>query len=391
MDYLGTLKTIKEEVDKVMEQLKIIEKLDNIHETDFKIHKNNIILLNESIEKLKKIYENNKNNNMKNNLKYALISDIELNIKKINKKLKRFIIWYDKISTGNCIIFMRIREALLKTPEKMERDIESIFEKINPLIHELIDLESTIFGNAINIKHPLLQQVWMLLGDDNIRETQVPDNLIAQCLYTLLKQEEGGKLKREKYCIKMIENFVKYIDTLSGSDPDKSISIFELNDFEITDDNVQSIKKLIGIDKELHEELRKDLDISFICGVKVYHNSPMEIKIEGHWPSVKAVEFKIPESNEDDLVFNGLDIECTCMDQGWGGTGHCNVRYQINDNHPEHAFSIWRGKFDKELYKFTIPSDKAKLGNNVIIWLLTPAWGGWQAHMSSFKATLKLM
>jgi thiamine phosphate synthase YjbQ (UPF0047 family) len=70
---------------------------------------------------------------MKNNLKYALISDIELNIKKINKKLKRFIIWYDKISIGNCIIFMRIREALLKTPEKMERDIESIFEKINPL------------------------------------------------------------------------------------------------------------------------------------------------------------------------------------------------------------------------------------------------------------------
>jgi hypothetical protein len=255
----------------------------------------------------------------------------------------------------------------------------------------LIDLESTIFGNAINIKHPLLQQVWMLLGDDNIRETQVPDNLIAQCLYTLLKQEEGGKLKREKYCIKMIENFVKYIDTLSGSDPDKSISIFELNDFEITDDNVQSIKKLIGIDKELHEELRKDLDISFIFGAKVYHNSPMEIKIEGHWPSIKAVEFKIPESNEDDLVFNGLDIESTCMDQGWGGTGHCNVRYQINDNHPEYAFSIWRGKFDKELYKFTIPHDKAKLGDNVIIWLLTPAWGGWEAHMSSFKATLKLM
>ena len=329
----------------------------------------------------------------KHNLKFAFIDILQIEINNFKEVLQECKIWSANATNNQCFYIYRCGFMALNPPSIMEKKIEDVFEKIKPLLKELDELEKYIFGSAIEIKHPILQKAWMLVGANQLNETFLPADTIIQGLFFLLKKEENGTLKKEEYCKKMIEEFIKFIDSSAGTPPDNKITLLELNQIEITEENKSSVKKLLGILKQPDEIIITEIDTGFKEPIKVISNDPIEIpNCEGYganWPSKKACEFIISTENINNLDFFGIDFEINAVDQGWGGTGHDQVRFQVNDQMPQVAFSIWRDKVPDGNYKFNIGPDKVKLGDTVRIWLCSAPWNGWQAKMNSCKAFLK--
>ena len=74
-------------------------------------------------------------------------------------------------------------------------------------------------------------------------------------------------------------------------------------------------------------------------------------------------------------------------DQGWGGTGHVQVRYAVNDQVSIKAFNVDRN--DREIknntHKVIINSDGINEDDEITIYLLCPVWAGWSSKVLSVK------
>ena len=383
---VSTLSNLKSGIDELLKQLESLKNIEIITLTQLPTYEESLKALKSSIETLYDIfiYEIPP----QHQLRLVLIKTTELEVNILNKIFIEFEEWHKNITGNTCCYLVRLKTLILEKPTIIEGKLNNSFEKMKPIIKDMIELEDDILGSAKRIQHPILKRAWINIGGNQLNDNDISATMLIQSLYVMLKKEEHGVLKKEDYCKKMIENFVRYIDTLAGTPPDTRISIEELCAVNITPENSVSVKGLLGITKQPDEELTIDIDIVSTLPMTIYNNHEiLERTHRGYgcdWPSAVACEFVVPKNDNYELF--GVKVTCEACDQGYGGPGHAQVRYQVNNENAVPAFSIWRNKVPDGIYNFIINPDQVKVGDKVKIWICSPPWGGWLISLKSLEA-----
>jgi hypothetical protein len=116
------------------------------------------------------------------------------------------------------------------------------------------------------------------------------------------------------------------------------------------------------------------------------------LECEGYgsnWPYKILFDFIIPKL--DQKIYDQIEIKIECTDQGWGGTGHSNLRYQIGTSKILPAFFIDRNKNPLSIYTHIIKQDEIVPDNKVTFWLCSAPWTGWSATVKSVNIELKIL
>jgi hypothetical protein len=393
-----TLEKLKTGVVELLEQIEALKNIQIITLNQLPVYSKSITALQESITILHNILVHDVPEEHK--LRLVLIETLQLEVTDLNTIITECTKWNDKIVNNACCYIYSAKTMILEPPKVIQEKLINGFSRIRPIIEDMIKLEHDILGSAIKIKHPILRRAWIQVGSDQLNSGFVDANQLCGILYDLLEKEENGVIKRKDYCKKMVKNFVRYIDTLGGNEPDSRITIQELDKIKSTIENSSSVKGLLGIFKQPNEEVTKQLTILFNGPFKVTNiDAVLEKSHRGYgcdWPSKVACEFIIPDVLETDLkedLFGdvslfGVNVNCNAGDQGHGGTGHAQVRFQVNDEPAIPAFSVWRDKVPDGNYSFTIGPDKVKVGDNVKIWVCSPPWAAWNITLNSINANV---
>ena len=117
--------------------------------------------------------------------------------------------------------------------------------------------------------------------------------------------------------------------------------------------------------------------------VTVLSNDPIHIPVlvnKKHygekWPSKLVCKTQMPFDTSK------IRISFAATDQGWGGTGHCSVRYQLDDGGPQLMYFVQNGKYLNNLYVYDILKNIDR-GTRLSIYLCCAPWPGWEAHISN--------
>ncbi len=100
-----------------------------------------------------------------------------------------------------------------------------------------------------------------------------------------------------------------------------------------------------------------------------------------HWPYKVICEFELDNINS----VNSVTATFVAKDQGWGGTGHCNVRYRVGSSKILPAFFIDREKTPSNTYTYIIKKDELEgltVSDKITFWLCSAPWGGWSAQVT---------
>ena len=126
-----------------------------------------------------------------------------------------------------------------------------------------------------------------------------------------------------------------------------------------------------------------DKCIVFYEHVTVYNNDPViipassltesgEIRYGSDWPS-KVVLTYIVQSK-----LSKIRIKYIADDQGFGGTGHANVRYQINTDEPVVMAFLKHNEYENNIYTYDINTSLIP-GDKITLYLICPPWNAWRA------------
>jgi len=424
IDIVSVFKGLKACIEIILCELQSIQSILEITNEQFPIYEGAIYTLQRSINNLYKIYSYGIP--IEHELKFELLHTISIKLKKFSTILKKFSEWDTKIIRPKCLSIEQFFFFLSNpSPSKILAKLEKTFIEIKPLIEDQIFLENKILGTAIRIKHPILQKSWMMIGENQLNDTDVPANIIIENLYAMYLKEVNGYIPDKDWVIKQITDFINKIDGIASSEPDGKISITEINQFPVTEENSQSVKLLIYITERDMTMINTNLSVvtdndssetleSFtISGEPLYINIPIDfngpVKInhlgtriirepfcEGYgadFNNINACEFTVTSEllPAEYYYLFGVDIECISTDQGFGGTNQCHMRYQINDEKLVKCFQIDRNNFPDNIYKFSIPPENIKLGDTIKLWIFCPAWNGWSMSLNSIKATARFI
>jgi hypothetical protein len=417
IDIVSVFKGLKSCIEVILCELQSIQGILEITNEQFPIYEGAIYSLQKSINNLHKIY--GYGIPIEHELKFELLYTISIKLKKFSKILKKFSEWNTKIIRPKCLSSKQILFFLSNdSPSKILEKLEKTFVEIKPLIEDQIFLENKILGTAIRIKHPILQKAWIMIGENQLNDTDVPVNIIIENLYAMYLKETNNYIPDKDWVIKQITNFVNNIDGIASSEKDGKISITEMNQYPLTEENSLSVKKLINItdtnninpvneNNQLSEilesvEVSKEpvniiIPIDFTGPVKINYLGKRTIRepyCQGYgadFNNIDACKFFVKSDiypSENYKLF-GIDVECNSSDQGFGGTNQCHMRYQINDEVLVKCFQIDRNIFPNNIYKFSIPPEKISTNDVIKLWIFSPAWNGWSMSLNSVKATAR--
>jgi len=437
IDVVSVFKGLKACIEVVLCELQSIQSILEITNEQFPIYAGAIYSLQRSINNLSKIYSYGIP--IEHELKFQLLNTIHVKLKKFSKILKNFSEWDAKIIQPKCISFEQFLFFLSnQSPSKILNKLEKTFIEIEPLINSQILLENKILGTAIRIKHPILQKAWLMMGENQLNESYMPENILIDNLFDMYKKEKNDYIpegKKESIC-KKIGDFVKSLDGLAISPADGNISIIEMNQFKITEENSISVNGLINIDDVINdvvvfnggivnsvvngvididnkinngeEKEQKEVELVPInSAIPIEFNGPVKINYNGNrtllepycvgygadFNNINACEFVVGLDllPNDKYKLFGVDVECIAMDQGFGGTNQCHLRYQVNDNVSVKVFQVNRDQFKDNKYNFSIVPENIVLGDTVKLWIFCPGWSGWSMSLNSVKAVARFV
>jgi hypothetical protein len=239
----------------------------------------------------------------------------------------------------------------------------------------------------------------------------------------LLKVETKNKALNKIKWRPRVHKLLKVIDSSCLSAEDTRLSIMEMNSLDKEYMKYVNVKKLLKmIDESVEDDSSEENDSSedsckgvslemilpiirgpYNFGLDVNFTSMGELvgsavsdrldNCNGYgsdFPFSRICEFILPDldtSNDYDSSYLNLDIKA--CDQGWGGTGHVQVRYQINDGECLHGFNVNRDNNITGEYNISIPLDQTlHSSDKIILYLLCPTWGGWCANVSSVEGEI---
>lgn len=196
-------------------------------------------------------------------------------------------------------------------------------------------------------------------------------------------EEEEGKEEEDEEGEEDIAD-----DETVKADHSEAVSL-ELSSSEKFFDEIKIEDNLISLEK-----------ITTITGCSCSSKAPASLGYGGDFPAIMVLDMTIPSI--DDHVKQGGDerlyekelvevlFSAVAKDQGWGGTNHAHVRYQINDSACNKAFNIKRDKENPDnIYSFTINGSDINNGDRIQMWLFCPPWGGWNASFEKISCVYK--
>jgi hypothetical protein len=407
-DIITVFKGLKNCIEVILCELQSIQSILEITNEEFPIYESALYALQHSINNLMKIY--NYKIPIQHILKFELLQNIHIKLKSFSTILDQFSDWDTRIIKHKCLNFEQFLFFLSNpSPSKILQKLEKTFICIEPLIKDLLVLEEKILGTAIRIEHPILQKAWLMVGGNQLNDTDIPSSILVENLYAMYLIEQNNYIPNKDYVIKKITDFVNTIDGIAGTDHDNKITITEINLFTTTESNSKSVKALIDIsvsEKEPVElddvklgpiyvnipiEFREPVNVNYM-GKKII-KEPLCIGYGSDFNNINACEFMILSDllpNNNYKLF-GIDIECIANDQGFGGTNQCHLHYQINDKISVKAFHVDRNQFPDNTYKFSIPPEKILLGDVVKLWIFSPGWSGWSMTLNGVKSRAKFV
>ena len=410
-DIISVFKAVLSCTQLVLCELQSMQGILEITNERFPIYESALYSLQHSMNNLMKIY--NYKIPIQHVLKFELLNLLRMKLDDFSSMLTMFRKWDSKFMNAKCLTCDMILFLIANPkPSNILNKIENAFSEVQPLIKEQILLESSVLGSAISIEHPILQKAWIMLGANQIGETDIPLNLLADNLYSMYLIEQNNYVPNKEYIIKKINEFLNHIDGIAASKSDGKISITEMNFFKSNEQNTKSVKDMCNItDAELisannissHNTTEPDIlglinvliPTNFDKPITVSYSSirtikePLCVGYGADFNNISGCEFIVPSEllPNDKYKLAGITVECVACDQGFGGTNQCHMRYQINDNVTVKVFQIDRNQFPNNIYKFSIPPENIELDNKVTLWIFSPQWGGWSMTLSSVNAT----
>ena len=445
IDIIATFNGLRSCIKSILCELESLQNILKMTNEQFPIYEGTIYSLENSINKLDEIYKCGVP--IEHELEMKKLALLALKLKNFNDILVKLREWDRNILQPKCMtcdqcVYFFSNPA----PSKVLAKLEDTFKQIEPLVNSQIELEKNILGTAIRIPHPILQKTWLMMGRNQLNESDIPSNIIEQNLYNMLKKEENNHIVNEQHYCKRIKKLVKYIDGLAMTKPDQKITIIEMCQFLPTEENSKSVKDLLNvkeidnikIDEENKEEfddnvienkeiikdtkdtedttlIEKSLKLELIdkepihISIPIPFEKPVKVNYLGtrtirepyctgygaDFHNIDACTFTIPlylESNlSSEYKLCGIDVECNATDQNFGGTNQSHCRYQVNDNNLVKAFQVDRNQFPTNNYKFSIPPEEIKLGDTVKLWIFSPGWSGWSITLNSISAKARFI
>jgi hypothetical protein len=420
-DVFATLTNIQGCIQKLLDELQSMKSLLEITSTKFPIYESIISSIQQSIDNIIKVNKYKIPN--KHALKYDLIKILHMKLEDISGMLIMFKTWNTKMGIRNCCSFEKFVFLIRNPrPSSILQQLETAFSDLEPLITKLIDLEKNILGTAISIEHPILQKAWLMVGGNQLNETTIPIHIMVEHLYLMYSIENNDFVTNKDYIIKRITDFLKLFDGMASSVADGNLSIVEMNFLKPTTFNSHSVSEMVNItDKDIFENMfpfcREEMEKDYVLestALKVMNikipidlkenmyisyagrrniKEPLCVGYGADFNNTNACQFIISPDllpNEHYRLF-GIDVECNATDQGFGGTGQCHLRYQINDKVTVKAFQVDRDLFPDNIYKFSIPPDNIKIGDTVTLWIFSPGWNGWSMHLKSVHSSARFI
>jgi hypothetical protein len=420
------LLTINDGVKGILMELKCLKKIKYFIKFDMHLYEEALQVMNDKID----IFYEAFNSGILNHraISLSILNIINLHLNEIQSTFIKIKKWNHKVSKKGV---RKLFTLYINNPSKMKALLQKKMDSIIPHLYELQELERTIFGTAIRIKQKILRKAWMLVGGNQLNDSFLPKNLFCENLYMLLKSEGGGELKRKDFWKEKIKLFVDDLDGSACTEIDDKLSVAELNEIpddliyeysvmelilnftkktepstalmltnlsdvnidvnDNNDNNDNNEKEVLMIeDKSELKEVIKEIELNFDEQIFVNHRNKVMIpKCKGYganWPSKLCIEFIIPELPDDRYQLFYVKIKLTSYDQKWGGTGHCQVRYQINNEMPIIGFSVNTEKNKENEYEIRISGENIKVGNIVKIWACCPPWSGWEIIVDKINA-----
>jgi hypothetical protein len=209
------------------------------------IYEESINILCVSVSKILGLWK--KDIPIEHKLKIGLLQNLGNKLSAFHKILLKFRVWYNDVVSSEPIksysrCFICIKQLTKEKPSKIKKQLEKTFEEINPIIAIVINLEKSIFGSAIRIRHPILQMAWINIGENQLSDTAVSKTFLIESLISMFVKENNTICESD---VKNISNLVDRMDSISGTSTDSLISIFELDRIEVTEYNCNSVKDLI--------------------------------------------------------------------------------------------------------------------------------------------------
>ena len=448
IDIISTFNGLRSCIKSILCELESLQNILKITNEQFPIYEGTIYSLENSINKLDEIYKCGVP--IEHELEMKKLALLALKLKNFNDILVKLREWDKNILQPKCLtcdqcVYFFSNPA----PSKVLAKLEDTFKQIEPLVNSQIELEKNILGTAIRIPHPILQKTWLMMGRNQLNESDIPSNIIEQNLYNMLKKEENNHIVNEQHYCNRIKKLVKYIDGLAMTKPDKKITIIEMCQFLPTEENSKSVKDLLDVkeideietdeeetvhkvieNKEIIKDTKDTEDISLIekseksekstklefiekepiyVPIIVPFEKPVKVNYLGtrtikepyctgygaDFNNIDACTFIIPldlnTSLDAEYKLCGIDIECNVNDQNFGGTNQSHGRYQVNDNTLVKVFQVDRNQFPSNNYKFSIPPEEIKLGDTVKLWIFSPGWSGWSITLNSIRAKARFI
>jgi hypothetical protein len=306
IDVISAFNGIRSCIKSILCELDSLQKILKMTNEQFPIYEGTIYSLENSINNLDEIYKYGIP--IEHELEFRQLKILDLKLTKFNEILIMLREWDKNILKPKCLSFDQCVYFFSNpSPSKILEKLETTFKAIEPLVLTQIELEKNILGTAIRIPHPILQKTWLMMGRNQLNESDIPSNIIEQNLYNMLKKEENNHIAKEQYYCNRIKKLVKYIDGLAMTKPDKKITIIEICQFLPTEENSKTVKDLLSIkeidDIKIDEE---ENEIGVLC--KLHPSAPLpgfveipkDRRDEGIQESAENIEIK--DSEEISLI-----------------------------------------------------------------------------------------
>jgi hypothetical protein len=415
----GVVAQIKTTVDAEMEANNNLEK---VVKEDLKAYSDSIMQFDKVANDLNGLNDNLHGMLEYHSINFVIIHNITLLLDKHLKYIKEFAIWNHQ---GKCKYVINAccskdQRTVVKT-----KKLKKYIVQLNDNLIILRDLRNRIFGSAIRIKHPVLRNAWLLLGENQLNDTSIKTNIIEDNFYQLLKAETNKEVNKNKWKPR-VHKLLKVIDESCLSNEDSRLSIMEMKSLDQEYMSYSTIKKLLKIIDEKYEDgsLEKTysendsseeslalvvesilpivrdhysvgIDVNFkeeknIVGSSVNERLSNTNGYGSDFPYIGICEFNLPELDSSDRYESSyITLDINAKDQGWGGTGHVQIRYQINDGECLHGVDINRDNNPAGEYNMSIPfNQKVSSYDKINLYLLCPAWGGWSASVTGVKGEI---
>lgn len=368
-------------------------------------------------------------------LKYELLFDIKTKENEINMIENNIEINSNNITDEE---FITKREAIFKIESDIYKLNSKLFnlhinwrERIETVINNIDDASTTTKDGFLSVSE--LNQIPEELFDYNTAEEFI-NEYVSIIKNTNVKKTEKKKKRKLKYYKKkklindikmrkgsiqkegsLMNSFMSMINKKNSVVPllnQQEDDIISQDSTDSLDDELEYNDELIGLAslKNVFEKINEIIIVknnltiiaeSQKCNIDFKHKErlPNGKGYGSDFPAKLVCEYFIPlkinETNEklkehyDEYEIDSITFECKAFDQGWGGTNHSHVRYQINDTNCITAFFINNNQETNEKNKYSFTINNIQYEDKICIWLLCPTWPGWEAHIQNIVPIIK--